>query len=171
MDKKLVGAFVVTLIALVLTVSLKYYTSNQSDQTGIPSPTPTPTGEPEVTYDYVVYEWYLKAEFINNVTWLSQVYYNYSVTQTWLENYIGYLESMYYSTFPPDRLFPPNLYRNAFINAEFSVATGWTKAVYEYFAEPHYSFWNDGSLNYCYYSIETILPTLADNRNWTKTYV
>ena len=49
MDKKLVGAFVVTLIAIVFTASLNYYTSNQSDQTGIPSPTPTPTPIPTPT--------------------------------------------------------------------------------------------------------------------------
>ena len=51
LDKKLVGAFVVTLTALVFTVSLRYYTSTQSDQTGIPSPTPksSPTPIPEET--------------------------------------------------------------------------------------------------------------------------
>ena len=39
----------VTLIALVLTVSLSYYTSTQSDQTDIPSPTPIPTPTPILT--------------------------------------------------------------------------------------------------------------------------
>ena len=43
MDKKLVGAFVVTLTALVFTVSLSYYISTRSDQKSVPSPTPTPT--------------------------------------------------------------------------------------------------------------------------------
>ena len=42
MDKKLVGVFMVALMALVFTVSLTYCTSTQSDQTSILSPTPTP---------------------------------------------------------------------------------------------------------------------------------
>ena len=46
MDKKLVGAFIVTLTALVFTVGLRYYTSTQSDRTGIPSPSLTPTPTP-----------------------------------------------------------------------------------------------------------------------------
>jgi hypothetical protein len=40
LDKKLGGSFLITLIAIVFTVSLSYYTSNQSS---VPSPTPTPT--------------------------------------------------------------------------------------------------------------------------------
>lgn len=46
MNKKLAGAFVITLVAIVFTVSLSYYTSNQSS---VPSPTPTPTPIPTPT--------------------------------------------------------------------------------------------------------------------------
>jgi hypothetical protein len=136
-----------------------------------PPPEPTPTGETEFSHIYVVYEWYLKVEYINNETWLSNAYYNYTADQAWFENYKSYLESMYYSTFPPDRLFPPGCYINLFVNSDFNTETGWTKAVYRYAAEPHYSYWSDGSLNYNHYSVETALPMLADNRGWTKTFI
>ena len=44
MDKKLGGSILVTLIAIVFTVSLSYYTS--TNQSNVPSPTPTPSPEP-----------------------------------------------------------------------------------------------------------------------------
>ncbi len=136
----------------------------------VPTPEASPTAEPAASYDYVVYKWCLKAEYINNETWLSKAYYNYTDDKTWLENYGAYLESMFYSTFPPGRLFPPECYVNLFVDAEFNVETGWTKAVYQYAAEPHYTYWMDGSLNYNHYSIETVLSDIADERDWTKTF-
>ena len=44
----MVGAFLITLTALVFTVSLNYYISNQSNQNSVPTllPTPTPTLTP-----------------------------------------------------------------------------------------------------------------------------
>jgi hypothetical protein len=45
LDKKLVGAILITLIALVFAVSLRYYTTTQSNQTSILSPSSTPTPE------------------------------------------------------------------------------------------------------------------------------
>lgn len=47
MDKKLVGAFLITLIAIIFTVSLIRYDFSQLNQTGnIPSPSPEPTPKP-----------------------------------------------------------------------------------------------------------------------------
>ncbi len=189
MSKKFLALFIILVVAVIssgyaISAFIMQPASKPTDSseptpsptvtpTSTPASTPelTPTSEPELAYDYVVYEWYLKAEYINNGTWLRTIYYNYTSDRTWLENYRGYLESMYYSTFPPDRLFPPGCYVDLFVNAEFDAETGWTKAVYEYSAEPHYTYWSDGSLNYNHYSIETVLPTLADGRGWTKNFI
>jgi hypothetical protein len=130
-----------------------------------PNPTPSP-----LPHNYTVYEWHLKANYINNVTWLSVVT-AYNSSLTWKENYLSYLQSMYYSTFPPDRLFPPSVYQNCFVSAQFDPTTGYTKALYLYYPEPHYSYWADGSLNYSYYAIENNLPFIADSQGWSKTFI
>jgi hypothetical protein len=175
LDKKLVGSLLITLIAMVFTVSLSYYTSTQSNQTNIPSPTPTPTwppaptAEPELTHDYVVYEWHLKAEYINNVTWLNNSlatvgkpeYYNLS--KTWKENYLDYLSRK--ETWPAQAdgsLVIMYLAVKLFVDAEFDESTGWTKATYQY---------TEYENVIATYDIEHSLPDMADGRGWTKTFV
>jgi len=56
MDKKLVGAFLVTLTALVVIVSLSYYSSTSSNQNSVPSPTPTPTLTPRMDNRVLLFE-------------------------------------------------------------------------------------------------------------------
>ena len=56
MDKKLVGSFLITVIAIVFTVSLSYYTSTQSDQNSVPYPTPTPTLTPRMDNRVLLFE-------------------------------------------------------------------------------------------------------------------
>jgi hypothetical protein len=127
--------------------------------------------EPERAYVYVVYEWYLKAEYMNNVTWLNWTRATttqggkilrtaYDSNKTWSENYIAHIKSQY--AIPKD--LDPNmgvLAKAAFIryvsvNASFNEETGYTKAIYTY--EPS-----------LYYAIESSLERLADGRGWTKT--
>jgi hypothetical protein len=140
-------------------------TSTPTQTQTTPNPTPSP-----LPHNYTVYEWHLKANYINNVTWLSVVT-AYNSSLTWKENYLSYLQSMYYSTFPPDRLFPPSVYQYCFVSAQFDPTTGYTKALYLYYPEPHYSYWADGSLNYSYYAIENNLPFIADSQGWSKTFI
>ena len=110
---KIAGILLISLLAIVSIISLSYYIVSQPNQTqNTPSPTPTPTNtpvsspapttEPTLAYDYVVYEWHLKAEYINNVTWLNWSMAavtvgdeirstNYNSNKTWSENYIAYV--------------------------------------------------------------------------------
>ena len=176
-DKKIVGSILITLIALFLTVSLKYYTSTQMNQNNIPSPTPTPASTPMPTptptaeptlADYVVYEWHLKAEYINNVTWLNwSMAGDYDSGKTWSENYISHINS-YWAI--PQQIANSDMgvlakiafVRQVSVNASFNEATGFTKATYQY-GEDNGVPWS--------YAIEANLPILADSRGWTKTIV
>ena len=56
MDKKLVGAFLITLIAIVFTVSLNCYISTLSNKNSVPSPTPTPTLTPTMDNRVLLFE-------------------------------------------------------------------------------------------------------------------
>lgn len=49
MDKKLAGSLLITLIAIIVAVSLSYYTFTQSSQNSVPSLLPTPTPIPTPT--------------------------------------------------------------------------------------------------------------------------
>jgi hypothetical protein len=179
-DKAIIGTLLLAILAIVSITSLSYYMVSQPDQTPTtlsPTPTPTstpmitpaPTPEPKLTHNYVAYEWYLKAEYINNITWLkssiaslSSKYYNYS--KTWSENYITYLES--YWAFPEELVNSDMgvLAKAAFVrwvsaSVSFNETTGFTKVLYPY------------ESNEVYYVIESSLPHLADDRGWTKALV
>jgi len=172
----------ITLIAIVFTVSLSYYTS--TNQSNVPSPTPTPTpeptpiAEPTVAYEYVVYEWRLKAEYINNVTWLEWnmagitqgdqiISTSYDSGKTWSENYIAYINSFWAI---PQQIADSDIgvlakaafVRPVSVNASFNEATGFTKAVYQY--------GEDDGVPWLY-AIEGMLPIIADGRGWTKTFI
>jgi hypothetical protein len=132
--------------------------------TNTPAFTPTPSAEPTLPYDYVVYEWHLKAEYINNVTWLNDNF-GYDSGKTWSENYIAYINSFW--AFPEQLrnsdmgvLAKAAFVRQVSINASFNEATGFTKAVYQYAEIDSVPM---------YYVIESTLPIISDNRGWTKT--
>jgi hypothetical protein len=178
MDKAIIGILLIAILAIVSITSLSYYIASQSTQTSndpsrTPTPTssptitPDPTAKPELSYDYVVYEWHLKAEYINNIGWLSNAYSPYDVTQTWRENYIAFLSSR--EAFPSqasDSIAAAALVTSgAFVDAEFNQETGWSKATYKYYEFENVAY---------SYTIETALSGLddfADDRGWTKTFV
>jgi hypothetical protein len=182
-DKAVIGILLITILAIVSITSLSYYIvsqPNQTQDTQTPSPTPTSTPLPEQTptpkptvepslYDYVVFEWYLKAEYINNVTWLNESlgrvgtpqYYDSS--KTWQDNYFEYLSRhiAYPAQAKDDPLVWGYLGRSVFVNAEFDEATGYTKATYQY-AE----YQNETML----YGIENFLPKMVNDNEWTKNF-
>ena len=179
----IIGILLVTIIAIVSITSLSYYIVSQSNENpNLPSPTPTPTSTPaftpaptnETSYTYIVYEWYLKAEYINNVTWLNWsmagatqgdqiLRTSYDSDKTWSENYITYIKSR--KAIPEEIAYSGMgvLAKGAFVlqvsvNASFNEATGFTKALYKYGED-------------LVYSIDSVLPIIADDRGWTKTFV
>lgn len=86
-------------------------------------PTPTPKTLP---YSYVVYEFTLKAEYINNAEWI----YNYDSQKTWLQNYITFLESMHgYPEQARDSIAAMMLARKLCESSEVNIETGRTKYV------------------------------------------
>ena len=87
MNNKIIPIIIAILLVIIVSMvvgfsylqqeinQLNHKTPNQSPTpTQMPTPTPisytTPT--PTATPTKVVYEWHLKPEYINNVTWLSQ---------------------------------------------------------------------------------------------------
>jgi hypothetical protein len=187
---KIAGILLISLLAIVSITSLSYYIVSQPNQTqNTPSPTPTPastptftpvpTAEPTLAYDYVVYEWYLKAEYINNVTWLNWSMAavtvgdeirstNYDSSKTWSENYIAYVnhfEDIPQQVADSDSMGPISKWsfiRQLSVNASFNEATGYTKAFCQYAEYEDVPF---------QYGIELELPLLADDRGWTKAFV
>jgi len=131
-----------------------------------PTPTPkaatTPAASPAATespYKYVVYEWTLKPENINNKDWLKN-YGIYNSSLSWRENYIerisrcgaypentqGSLASYYFRV-------------EAFVSVDFNEQTGYTKATYTYF-------------NGCLYELETAYAAFKDgSTRWSKTFI
>ena len=123
------------------------------------------------SFSYVVYEWHLRPKYINDVTWLNQTLSEksgifYDSDKTWNENYITCIDSFYAY---PQQLMNAHLegpvsaafIRRVFGNASFNEATGFTKATYQYAEYDHAPM---------YYLIESVLPTVADSRGWTKTF-
>ena len=187
---KIVTILLISLLAIVSITSLSYYIVSQPNQTqNTPSPTPTPTNtpaftpaptaEPTLAYDYVVYEWHLKAEYINNVTWLNWSMAavtvgdeirstNYNSSKTWSENYIAYVnhfEDIPQQVADSDSMGPISKWsfiRQLSVNALFNEATGYTKAFCQYAEYEDVPF---------QYGIELELPLLSDDRGWTKTFV
>ena len=137
-----------------------------------PAPQPNSIVEHKPPNDYVVYEWNLKPEYIDNVTWLNETLSEksgvlYDSEKTWTENYIICVNSFY--AFPQqlmnshlEGLVGASFIRPVFGNTSFNEATGFTKATYQY-AE------YDGVP--MYYGIESILPIIADSRGWAKNFI
>ncbi len=131
-----------------------------------------PAETEELPYDFVVYEWHLKTEYINNVTWLNNTrgkLWNvnlsrnvplYNASQTWLENYFGFLSDRKW--YISDKALTPPV--DVFISAEFNAETGWTKVVYEYKETNHPDYWNG-------YVIEGWLNRNVTVSGWTKTLI
>ena len=184
MDKAIIGVLLIAIIAIVSATSLAYYVAiqtNETHNTPLPTPTPAstplstpaPTAEPTLTNDYVVYEWHLKAEYVNNVTWLNSTIRSttaeyYDSDKTWTENYIAYIDGFW--AIPKQIADAPEmgvLAKAAFViqvsaSVSFNEATGFTEVVYQYAesgGEP------------LYYVIESSLTNLADDRGWTKTFI
>ena len=180
LDKKVLGVLLITLLAIVFAVSLSYFLFSQPNQTPnnlspTPTPTSTPTTIPEQTptprptfepslYHNVVFEWYLKAEYINNVTWLNSSWKSYDYSKKWSENYVDYIDSFWAL---PQEIADSDigvLSKAAFViqvsaNVSFDESTGFTRVLYQY-----------SESDDLYYVLESSLPRLADSRGWTKTY-
>jgi hypothetical protein len=137
--------------------------------TQIPTPTSYSTPTPKTTPTKVVYEWHLKPEYINNVTWLNQSMTDifskhYDSSKTWSENYIQFIDSFWeipqqYLDSGMGALAGAYLIQHLPVNTSFDESTGLTIAEYQY-AES-----NSVPLHYV---IESILPTIADNSGWTR---
>jgi hypothetical protein len=102
------------------------------------SPTLHPTSPTAITpplrHNYTVFEWTLKAEYINNVTWLSNIG-PYNDSKTWTENYVYLISHNGGSAFPSqmhDSLAAAYFVVPAFVNVTFDEQTGFTKATYHY---------------------------------------
>jgi hypothetical protein len=175
-----IGLGIIVLLVINLVVLIggfgysKQETNPQPKQTPIQSlnpriqSTPQPTSQStlqQISNKTITYEWNLKPEFMNNVTWLSDTMYDsarlfYSSNITWAENYYGYLRQFWVF---PKALADSNigaLVKAAFIsymplNATYDEKTGLTKASYPY---------NDA----VGYAIEGYMPYLSDGRGWTK---
>lgn len=165
-------------IALLVTVSGGYVfsTLNKTIETpNTPSPTNTPTISPTqqsnsnpsptakpLQHKYTVFEWYLKSDYINNITWLSSVIiYNSSIS--WTGNYKGFIERT--GAFPAqarDSLAAMYLVVPVNGQVEFNSQTGFTKVTCDYLA-------ND--MPYIY-TLETVYSYLNGTAflNW-KNYV
>ena len=180
LDKKVLGVLLITLFATVFAVSLGYFLFSQPNQTpNSLSPTPTPTSTPPTIpeqtptpkptlepslYNNIVFEWYLKVEYINNVTWLDSSWSSYDDAKTWSENYIDYIDSFWAL---PQEIADSGigvLAKAAFViqvsaNVSFDEATGFTRVLYQY-----------SESDDLYYVLESSLPSLADSGGWTKTY-
>jgi hypothetical protein len=124
------------------------------------TPVPQPTTQQPLAHTYVVYEFNLKAEYINNADWLStRVYYNQS--KSWKENYFAYLASL--NTYPEqmrDSMAASLFSSHQYVSAEFDASTGATKATYNYVEYDGVPQFN---------SIETYLPNLHDGHGWNKS--
>ena len=163
----LVLVLLVNVVAVVTVFS--YMQSEINSLQPTPAPTPPPTPKPEATappsHNYTVFEWYLKAEYINNITWLKTII-NYNDSLTWTENYISLISNRYGSAFPvqaEDSLAAGFLSVPAFKNATFNQETGWTKATYKYYEQ---------ELQPYLYSIETAYPSLkAYAYNWQEYFL
>jgi hypothetical protein len=108
--------------------------NTQTQPTPTQNSTPTPTSE----YSTVTFTWYLKPEYINNVTWLNQTwggkgnntsqsrtnYYDESVS--WNENYLNFLASLPYYVV---RLQP---LLEDYVSASVNMETGYTVLVNKY---------------------------------------
>lgn len=184
MNKILGIGIIITLLVnvLVMLIGFSYLQDEinqlktEPDLSSTPKPTSTPPTIPEQSpppeatvepslYDYVVFEWYLKAEYINNVTWLNMTWASYDFGKTWSENYIAYIDDFWAI---PQGIADSDigvLAKAAFViqvsaNVSFNEATGFTKVLYQY-----------SESDELYYAIESSLPRLADTRGWTKTYI
>jgi hypothetical protein len=186
-----VGYAIIALLIVILTAVVLVFVVLQNQINDLDNQAPTPTPPPAISntpsyptptytnptkpnstplkYSNVVYEWYLKPQYINNETWLNQSmsevgpvsYYNTSLT--WRQNYFDYLSRpIAYPEQAKDDPFVWHLLgRPVFIRAEFNYITGYTKAVYEYTEYQGVTM---------FYEIENYLPQMAVNGNWTKTY-
>ncbi len=100
------------------------------------SPSPSPTTQ-TTSYTYTVFEWYVRNEYINNVSWLDSIG-PYDSSKSWTENYRSLISSNGGSAFPAqahDSLAAVYLTVPAFVSVEFNERTGWTKATYKYFEQ------------------------------------
>ena len=164
---KILSAVIIVLLAVnvvVMAVGFSYL-QNEINLKANKSTTPeTVNGANQrpLPYSSVVYEWFLKPSYIDNVTWLSGVI-AYNPYVSWKQNYVSFLESQlaYPSQVSGSPLAAYYLSISVAVSQVFNETTGWTVATYRY-AE-----FQNVTMSY---QIEGYLPTIADNCNWTKTY-
>jgi hypothetical protein len=124
------------------------------------SSTPQPT-QSHYSHSYVVYTFNLKSEYINNDQWLrTRTAYNES--NSWKDNYFTYLAGL--STYPEqtrDSMASSLFMSHQFVSAEFDASTGKTKTAYNYIEYDGVPQFN---------AIETYLPDLTVNSQWTRDF-
>jgi hypothetical protein len=128
-----------------------------------PEPIPTTTAETPTPYAYVVYEWYLQPEIMGNITWLDNAMNDdYNSSRSWKQNYIDYIASIWEIPQGMKDSGMSGLAGAAFIfylpvTVSYTDDTGYTRVTYQY---------KDDT----YYVIESALPVLAVNGDWTKQF-
>ena len=179
-----IGLVIITLLLiniLAIAIGFSYLQqeiNHQNEQTQNPISTPpgitpiptqgTSLGQQTSTplpYKYTVYEWYLKPQFINNITWLNQTSSDlfsdsYNLSKTWTENYIDFIKDSWVvpqSAVDNDVSGLVGAYLIFYlpVNVTLNEVTGFTKASYQYAESTHYV-------------IESILPNLSVSKGWTK---
>jgi hypothetical protein len=164
-------------------------------QTPSPSPSPTPYVAPSVSpqptqtvpsgetpsakpHMSVVYEWRLKPEYVNNVTWLNWsmagatqgdqiISTSYVSDNSWTENYIAYISNIWeipqqVADSHLSGLVGASFIMHVPVKVTFDEATGLTRVVYDYV--------ESGGVP-VRYVIESILPVIAVDGQWSKTVI
>jgi hypothetical protein len=140
----------------VPTSSPGFYTNNPSSTESV-----QPTHIPQST---IIYTWYLKPELMNSNDWLKANMTNlYDSSKSWYDNYLAYLSSF---TEVPEFVRDADL--TGLVGAAFIMqlpvtvtydnSTGRTTATYENAADT-------------IFGIESALPSIAVNGNWTRTVI
>ena len=173
MDNKITYVIVALVVSVAVLAAGLIYLQGEIHSLKTNQPTPTqaettpntsqPTSDSNLQYTYVVYEFSLKSDYINNQEWLSQkVSYNQSLS--WKANYFTYLAKFtVYPTQMQDSTASMLFSTHEYVSAELDANTGTTKVTYNYVEY-------DGVAEY--YSIEHYLPDIiADGTGWDKYYV
>ena len=166
LNKILTSAIIVLLVVniVVMAIGFSYLQNEVNLKANKSASTEVSSGANQrpLPYNDVVYEWFLKPEYIDNVTWLSGVV-AYNPYISWEENYLSFLERQlaYPLQVSGSPLAAYYLSISVAVSQMFNETTGWTVATYKY-AE----FQNVTMA----YQIEGYLPTISVNGNWTKTY-
>jgi hypothetical protein len=125
-------------------------TPTNENPTGVIFSSPSQAPMPTPIYQTVTFTWYLKPQYLNNVTWLNQTWGThttlnltspkapyYNETSSWKENYLNFLASIHYYVV---RLHPS---LDDYVSANVDMETGYTVLVNKFinyiYLDPYYS--------------------------------